>query len=905
MRMRVPWSLPLRQPWWRWPVASLRVYLIVVIVVATVPLGLFTCWLITHEIQASRQQMSDSLQRSASALAMVIEREQVASIEALTILANTDPMFALDAGAFQRLRQKLPQFRPSWNRILVMDVTGRVLMRSDRPASKKATRSAYDGLALDEEDFSSFASPRFTGLIVGAGNGPTQNLVAWTTRISVPVVLRGRTRYVLAAEIDAGSWQSLMAHSNVPPPNGYAAMFDSDHRLIARTWYPGHPANLPEPTDRERQAHQIKPEDYGRGVHKTDLPDGSAAYAAWQRIPASGWAVGVGMSAAPMERANALTIVSVVGAALASVGLGIGLSLLVARRVNEPLRALVSGGPHAVKGDVVVQEIALLRDAMDMAEAQREQANQWKETKAVLTRAQERLADHRHLIELAQEAGDVGFFDHHLGSDRITMTSGLARLLGLEGSALEISVNGWLERIEPDDAQALKTTLRQAWNSQETHLNFKFRTRAEDGLPQRWLASRLVISYDDKGEPQRMIGVMSDVTAQQLIEQERASLIQQEQRARKEAERANRSKDEFLAMLGHELRNPLSAISAATEVLNRISTQNDQGARVRMIITRQTRHLTRLMDDLLDVARVISGKIHLASQPLNLGSTVQRLVNTMRMAGALQSHPLELFTEDAWVDADVVRVEQVVNNLIFNAVKYSPQEQPIGVRVVRHGKVARLQVTDRGPGIAPSLLPHIFELFVQGERTLDRRQGGLGIGLTLVKNLVELHHGRIDVGTSDAGCCFTVDLPLREAPALALGSATACPSSAEHQRSVVVVEDNDDAREALCCMLELKGHQVSQVADGVEGLNRVMQVRPHLALIDIGLPGLSGYDLARQARDAGFDGWLVALSGYGQQQDVQHALDCGFDMHMVKPFDPHVLEDYLRRPARLQGEVSA
>lgn len=888
--------------------ATLQTYLVLVIVMATVPLGVLTSWLIVHEIQASRQQMSEGLQRAAGSLAQLIEREQQASVEALTILASAEPALAVDTGAFQRLMQKLPPLRPSWNRVLLMDTSGRVLMRSDA-LYRKNGKAGGEAAVLEQEDLSAFAHPRFTGRLVGLDDG----MGAWTTRISVPVVWRGRTRHVLAAEIDADSWRKLIADSHAAPDNGYAAIFDAQHRLIARAWHAAAPpdktafASPPAPAKGAEAAPAeqapLELDDPPGGLHKTALPDGSPFYAAWQRTSASGWAVSVGVSAGPMDHDSLLAVLSVVGAGLLSVGLGITLSLQVARRVSEPLRTLVSGGPKALRGDVVVQEIALLREAMEVADAQREQASQWRAAKQVLSKAQARLDDHQHLIELAQEAGDVGFFDHHLGSDRITLTSGLARLLDLESHTLDISVSGWLDRIEPEDAQAIRSTLRQAWRDLDTHLSFKFRTRTEDGAPLRWLFTRLVITYSPQGKPLRMLGVMSDVTTQQLIEQERALLIQQEQKARKEAERANRSKDEFLAMLGHELRNPLSAITAAIEVLNRISTQDGQAVRVRTIISRQTRHLARLMDDLLDVARVVAGKIHLSSQPLNLGATVQRLVSTMRMSGALQTHPLQLHTEDGcWVNADVVRVEQIVNNLVANAVKYSPGEQPIEVRVRLHEGMARLQVTDHGPGIVAGLLPHVFDLFVQGERTLDRRQGGLGIGLTLVKNLVELQRGRIDVHSSDQGSTFTVDLPLCESPEHALNPVSPPPAA---QRHVVVVEDNDDAREALCCMLELKGHKVWAVSDGIEGLARITEVRPHLALVDIGLPGLCGYDIAQRAREAGCGCWLVALSGYGQQQDVTRALDAGFDAHMVKPLDPSVLDDYLGRAPRSSPALAA
>ena len=983
---------PLLSRWMRWPVATLRTYLILVIVVATVPLGVLSSWLMGQEIIATRQQLSSGLLRTAGSLALMVEREQVSSLDALTVLSHADELRSSDLPSFQRTLKRLVQIRPTWRRVLLTDPQGHVLINSS--SDKPRASDIPTALPVREAQVVGMTKSSETG--------------RWRTHVIVPVYIHERVRYVLIAELDAQAWQDLISGINAPK-EGFVTIFDASQRVVARSLHP------------ERFVGTVLPaariQDMGRelsGFQKTNMLEGGPIYVAWQRIGSSGWGVTMSVEAAPLDAANRQAISTAIAAGLSSLFVGVGLALIVVRRVNEPLKALAKGGASAVPGDIAVREIARLRDAMFIAEQQREQTRERLEAKAEefetlfntspiglsitqdpscrevfrnpaklamfnmvpgqphtfvlnenghalpeerhplqraakgetvwnqelevrhddgrvlkllahavplldshgqprgaistfvditertlaqehLMRAQAKLQDSKHMVDLAQEAGDVGFFDHVVSSGAITMTAGLARLFGLGQQSVEMTWGNWLQLVHTEDVKVLRDLLNKTWHDGLEQMTFKFRTQGGN-QSSRWLSSRLVTLYDSVGKPVRMIGVMVDITMQQEVEQERAHLIVQEQKARQDAENANRSKDEFLAMLGHELRNPLSAISAAIEVLNRINGQDEQAARVRMIITRQTRHLARLMDDLLDVARVIAGKIHLSCQPVNLGTTVQRLVHTMKMAGLMREHPVEVEADDVWINADAMRLEQIVNNLVTNAVKYSPDASLIKVRVWRDGDHARMQVVDQGAGIPGHLMPRIFDLFVQGERTLDRRQAGLGIGLTLVKSLVELHEGQIVVSSTNQGSTFTVDLPLIE-PLPAEGRGL--PVVVAERREVIVVEDNPDARDALCFMLELKGHIVHAEADGRAGLNRILQVKPHLALVDIGLPELTGYEVARMAREQGYSGWMIAVSGYGQQQDVQSALDSGFDAHMVKPLDERLLENYLSKAPRV------
>jgi PAS domain S-box-containing protein len=367
------------------------------------------------------------------------------------------------------------------------------------------------------------------------------------------------------------------------------------------------------------------------------------------------------------------------------------------------------------------------------------------------------------------------------------------------------------------------------------------------------------------------------------------------QSGRDRAEQESQAKDEFMAMLAHELRNPLSAISAAVQVLEASNGQDAPALRARSIIGRQVHHLARLVDDLLDVGRVMTGKIALDRRPIDFADLVHRAV---AVCGERQNgQRLEISSQRVWIDGDLVRMEQIVNNIVGNAVKYTPGGGSIRVRVSAEGSDAVLRVEDNGYGIAPELLPRVFDLFVQGERTLDRAQGGLGIGLTLVRRLVELHGGSVSALSEGPGrgSTFTVRLPKVAAPQNTQPSLTQSPC-AGFSRRVLVIEDNRDAREMFRMMLELAGHEVLEAEEGLTGLELLKATRPDVAVIDVGLPGLNGYEIARRFREEpdAERVMLVALTGYGTPEAVERSRQAGFDHHLIKPVNAEALQEIMR-----------
>ncbi|MEO8655720.1 MAG: ATP-binding protein, partial [Ramlibacter sp.] len=489
------------------------------------------------------------------------------------------------------------------------------------------------------------------------------------------------------------------------------------------------------------------------------------------------------------------------------------------------------------------------------------------------------LRENQRLMELAQEAGHVGFFHYRFGANQLTWTPGQCRLFGI-AELPPAGLADWFARVAEPDRDRIEREFWSACALRQEMETLVYCVPVADASV-RCLSSRLRFQYDAEGRADQLIGITVDMTDQMRSEREQAELTEQALAARREAEAASRAKDEFLTMLSHELRNPLGAIAAAVDVLDAAEPGTANAVEARAIIARQTRNLAHMMNDLLDVGRVIAGKVLIARQPVNLAQVVRRVDQTLAITGEAKEHPLRLDLNEVWVDGDAVRIEQVIINLLSNAIRYTPAGRPIEVLVGAGSGWAVLQVQDAGPGIPAALLPRVFDLFVQGDRPLDRRAGGLGIGLTLVRRLVELHGGTVNVHSSEEGSRFTVRLPLSSPPAFT-GDDALPPS---RRRKVLVVEDNCDLLAALRSKLELDGHSVTTAADGIEGLSRLLKLRPEVSIVDIGLPGLTGFELARHARAAGYAGRMIALSGYGAERDAQEALVAGFDAYLVKPVD--------------------
>lgn len=361
---------------------------------------------------------------------------------------------------------------------------------------------------------------------------------------------------------------------------------------------------------------------------------------------------------------------------------------------------------------------------------------------------------------------------------------------------------------------------------------------------------------------------------------------------------ADQKKDEFLAMLAHELRNPLAPIRNGLQIL-KMRGDPDTVERARGMMERQVTHLVRMVDDLMDVSRIVRGKVDIQRVPVDLATVVGRATETAQPAIDAAGHQLvvSLPDEPTWVSGDVVRLTQVLSNLLVNACKYSDRAGQITVAVRREGPEAVIRVKDTGVGIAPEHLARIFDLFAQVDRSVDRSQGGLGVGLTLVKRLVEMHGGTVEARSEGVGkgSEFVVRLPALAGHGVKLEGGVNGPGLARGRRRVLIVDDNVDAAESLAILLRLAGHEVRTAYDGPTGLEIAQSFQPDLILSDIGLPGMTGYEIARRlrARPEFRNTVLSAMSGWGQEEDRRRSREAGFDYHFVKPVDPADLERLL------------
>ncbi|TAK86408.1 MAG: PAS domain-containing hybrid sensor histidine kinase/response regulator [Betaproteobacteria bacterium] len=409
----------------------------------------------------------------------------------------------------------------------------------------------------------------------------------------------------------------------------------------------------------------------------------------------------------------------------------------------------------------------------------------------------------------------------------------------------------------------------------------------------------LAVSEFHIGPRRYFTGIVRDITERKRLESQLHERV-------KELASADRQKDEFLAMLSHELRNPLAPMRNALYLLERAQQDPETMQMARDVMERQMHQLVRLVDDLLDVSRIIRGKIELRRDRIDIGAVVARAVETAQPVIDAHGHAINVSLPERplQVEGDMVRLAQVLANLLTNAAKYSGSASRIEVIVRGEGGDALIVVRDQGVGIPHELLPRIFDLFVQGEHTLARSQGGLGIGLTLAKRLVEMHGGSVAASSAGPGrgSEFSVRLPLapegaRADPMHAARPETAAPGA---RKRLLVVDDNVDAAETIARLLRLAGYEAECVYDGPSALEAAERREPDIVVLDIGLPGMDGYEVARRLRARFHRLPLIAVTGYGQDSDRKRSAQAGFNHHFTKPVDPLELERFI---ARLAGDT--
>jgi signal transduction histidine kinase/CheY-like chemotaxis protein len=499
-----------------------------------------------------------------------------------------------------------------------------------------------------------------------------------------------------------------------------------------------------------------------------------------------------------------------------------------------------------------------------------------KHAEIALRERSEEVARTQMRLQLALTAGKMGVWEWTPGSGEAIWTPQMFEILGLPASSDgRVSIDIFMNMVQPEDRVAVEAALTRSLRDGSEY-EAEMRVVRADGAV-RWLLGRGHVVREPHESAARLVGVNVDITERKEVEQ---ALVE-----------ADKRRNEFLAMLGHELRNPLAPISTAVQLLQIAGDQKERRDAAIQIIGRQADHMARLVDDLLEVSRVTQGRIELRKENFPVASAVFSAVETVRPLALQREQTLDVKVPcNIDLVADQARVIQVVANLLNNASKYTQRGGHISVRADVAGErndCVEIVVSDNGPGIEESLLPRIFDLFSQGATTLDRARGGLGLGLALTRRLVELHGGEVTAFSAGPGkgSRFTVRLPRMEQRQAPREAAVAIPFRAVAPTTFLVVDDNLDATEMLATLLRADGHRVECACDGEEALAMAQDLSPRVVLLDLGLPRIDGWEVARRLRSNPLTAkaLLIALSGYGQASDRQHSKACGIDAHLLKP----------------------
>jgi PAS domain S-box-containing protein len=586
-----------------------------------------------------------------------------------------------------------------------------------------------------------------------------------------------------------------------------------------------------------------------------------------------------------------------------------------------PLVILIKGGVQSPSAEevlrnrtnvTVLERPAPLRSVLSAVQAAvRARLRQYeiREQLLAIQHAETRARELQVQLETAIDASDLGTFYCPLPLGRVVWNDRCKAHFWLTADR-EVDIELFFNLLHPEDRERVRQAIDACVNDHQPFA-VEYRTVSPEGRI-RWIRASGRTSYDAEGRAVRFDGTTQDITIQKQLEEERLVLLGSERAARMEAERANRLKDEFLATLSHELRTPLNAIVGWTELL-KLEPEDIETVKEGVgAIERNARVQAQLIEDLLDVSRITSGKVRLDFRPVHLAAVVQAAIETVAPAAQAQGVTITaVFDSDPGpINGDAARLQQVVWNLLTNAVKFTPRGGRVQVILQQVEAGAEISVVDTGEGIAPEFLPQLFQRFSQADGSSTRRHGGLGLGLALVKTLTEMHGGRVSAESAGAGkgATFRLHLPLRPAPpptARAPGFPESAGAAAAQPKlggaRVLVVDDEADAREVLRRLISSGGGQPELAASAQEARAMIATFHPHVIVSDIGMPGTDGYTFIREMRREGMTTPAVALTAFARAEDRMRAIQSGFQFHLAKPIQPAELMTVL---ASLSGRLA-
>ena len=840
---------------------KIRTHLFLLALGAIAPLLAMAIIAGTLLVQHERKNFeSEALGRVRAAMSGV-DAELRGSITTLQALAASQNLESGDIRAFnEEARRVLASQQPYWRNIGLATVSRVPLINAVRPYE------AQPAFGADDKSFDDAIRTR-RPVIGPVMAGPLVSDPS--VRIRMPVVVAGAVRYVLSVPLDPASFDKLLRAQRLP--EGWViGLADREKRFIARL--PGVAVGTPISTSFAAAVARA-PEGWfwGRTL------EGASTYSPYVTSSFSGWVLGIAIPASLVDAGAWRTFWMMAAGVLSALALALALAGLIARRIAKPIILLADAaqdlGPKLdspLPTGQAIEEIEKLHAALREASQTIRERQVLLENERSAFRAQAELLDLTHDAILVRTTDGVITF----------WSKGAEEMYGWRSSEALGQVYHQLLRTDFAGRRGeIETELERLdrWEGALCHTSKAGATLV--------VASRWVLRREPSGKADFVLEINSDITRRTLAEEAIVKLNQ-------DLIESGKRKDEFLATLAHELRNPLAPIKNCVAVLKAVDLPEHKRVWAREVIERQVGLMARLLDDLLDIGRITHGKLELRRERLTLAAVVESAIEISRPAIVAGSHALIVAPHPHVIalDADPVRLAQIISNLLTNAAKYSNPSGRIWLTTAQHGNAVSVHVKDEGIGISANMLARVFELFAQEDVALNRAQGGMGIGLALVRALTELHGGTVEAhsGGPHKGSEFIVRLPAAAA-ALPVPESPGAGLAVDKipRTTILIADDLTDSAESLAMLLRQLGHDVHTAYDGEQAFEAAARIRPHVALFDIGMPKLNGYQLAGKIREQpwGSGMVLIALSGWGHEDDRRRSQQAGFAHHLVKPVD--------------------
>jgi PAS domain S-box-containing protein len=882
---------------------------VLLLLVTLVPLGIFAAQLVLRTWQQQQGLVNSQNVERARAFRVAIDQEVQSTITALEALATLGDLDTSDFRSFQAAAGRMLQLLPGWQSVRLVGPDSHVIVNTAVPLGTPSTLVNDDWvrvvLKTRQRAISSLKRDPETG--------------EFFVSIGVPVLRGKQLRYVLGARIPASTFSAVL-RQQPPPADGVVALIDANSTIVARTraeetYIGGRPS---EPFEK---AMATAPE----GATRSTLLEGTPSFSAWSRSPLTGWTIALGIPAASVDKPTLQSLQLLVTVGITTLSAGLIMAFLVRWRIVRAQVAAVNAARAVARGEPTANWTSHITEFNDLAEglrdagvilerrlqerdeAERERARAASELEQALAREHAaRLAGERNEARLLVTMSSIG--------DAVIATDAEGRVTILNPVAQKMT--GWSESdaIGKPIADVFVTIDEATRQPNPGPMSTVTATTGNLILPpQALLVARdgREIPIGDSASPIKapngtllgIVVVFRDTTAERDAERQRAMALEREQAARRTAESLSRAKDEFVATVSHELRTPLNAIFGWVAMLKLGALDAPGQAKALDVIDRNISVQAQLIEDLLDMARVIRGTVRVEMIPVDLAAVIDAAVDVVKPAADARQVTLRVDATrgQAIVSGDPGRLQQIVWNLLSNSIKFSNTGDRVQVTLTTDGNDAILNVRDTGTGIDPTFLPHVFERFRQETSTLTREHAGLGLGLSLVRHLTELHGGSVhaESGGKTQGAAFTIRLPLVSAEKRQQLSGDSAenpaapemlPNSLQHVH-VLAVDDDADARELIAAVLRQAGARVTSAASVREALAAIAAQIPTVVLTDIAMPHATGFDLVRElgASPLWRDVPVIALTAYARAEDRAQALALGFTAHLGKPFSPRAL----------------